>query len=134
MEGFAQLQPMARSAFASFTSSPRAACSGAHNARQLWKLPGRRYVSIDHERALEECGLVDAQGLAFTPTKVDTLPVGWSCEPFGHLYRIVASDLGSWLAAPPSEATIEDGRRALEPLLLETFGDGGIPEFMRRRY
>ena len=119
-EVFGRLEPYARNAFIRYTDLPLGSCAIAHAGRGLHRIPNRRHLNSEDERQLEETGPVDAQGIHSLPRHPGDLPPGWTCQPFGHLYRVQAPNLQAWFAQPPTEDTLAAGRPALHTLLQET--------------
>jgi hypothetical protein len=121
IDHFTQIEPIVQSAFVRYDANLKLYCGGSFGGWLRHDFIAQRGVSnIPLERLLEEDGIVDAQGIVFVPTVPPGIDPTWTQQPFGHLTQITAPNLDAWLGVDPTLATIEEGRKALAPLLTKT--------------
>lgn len=113
---FRILEPFTRTAVVTRVGSIHGGAAATH-ARRRELRPHASGSAVG--RALEQHGLVDAEGRFFVSEPPRGIDPRWIQKPYGYLTQVDAPDLGAWLDHRPSEDTIADGRRDLASLLRE---------------
>ncbi len=106
---FRLLEPSTRTAIVCRAPSIYDSAAATHTRRTI--RPAAHNTNV--ARALEQHGLVDADGRIFLTEPRRPINPRWTRSAYGHLTQVDAPDLDAWLSRAPSDDTLAAGRADL---------------------